>query len=375
MAIDPNQRLAADMADAANALLETMDSAQTASACMDWPSEEERRTWFFTPTDHGGVSLHALQADQQRLVMALVATALSTPGYVTASLILGQENVLDQLEGFGVDFGRTRGRDPMLYWIRFFGRPGDHRWSWRFGGHHLSINITIADDRVTSTTPCFMGADPARTPLLGPHLHQPLGGAEDLGRELVRSLHAEQAAQAILPVPPVDIVGANRPRLSDGDRPLGLPVVWRGRFEQELDQLLDRMQRKTEERLGLTESHVDELAFSTTPRGVPGNSLSQDQRSLLVALLTTYIGRIADDVADLQLAKVRASLDELHFLWAGSTEPGAPHYYRIQGGDLFIEYDCAQRDGNHVHTVWRDLATDFGGDPLAEHYTTTDSHH
>lgn len=374
MTIDPNQRLATDMAAAADALLQTLDESQIAAACMAWPSEQERRTWFFTPTDHGGVSLHELDPHQQRLVMALVATALSTPGYVTASLILGQENILDQLEGFGVDFGRARGRDPMLYWVRIFGRPGDRQWAWRFGGHHLSINMTIFDGRVVSTTPCFMGADPARTPLLGPHLHQPLGGAEDLGRELVRSLDTAQAARAVLPVPPVDIVGANRPQLSEGDRPLGLPVVWRGRFEQEIDQMLDGMQRRTEEGLGLTEAHIDELAFSATPKGVAGADLSPEQRSLLVDVLTAYIGRIADDVADLQLAKVNASLDQLHFLWAGSTEPGLPHYYRIQGGDLFIEYDCAQREGNHVHTVWRDLATDFGGDPLAEHYTTG-SHH
>ena len=38
-------------------------------------------------------------------------------------------------------------------------------------------------------------------------------------------------------------------------------------------------------------------------------------------------------------------------------------------GHLFVEYDQAQRDGNHVHTVWRDLSLDFGGDPLADHYT------
>jgi hypothetical protein len=43
-----------------------------------------------------------------------------------------------------------------------------------------------------------------------------------------------------------------------------------------------------------------------------------------------------------------------------------------------IEYDNTQTDGNHIHTVWRDSVTDFGGelvgsnrfgeDVLAEHY-------
>ncbi|MEM7321864.1 MAG: DUF3500 domain-containing protein [Actinomycetota bacterium] len=372
--MDPHQRIAAEMSTVAEALLTTLDTSQTAAACLPWPSDDERRTWFFTPTDHGGVSLHELGPAQQRLVMRLLAAVLSHPGYVTTSLIMNQDNLLDQVEGFRVDFDRERGRDPLLFWIRFFGTPGDRQWSWRFGGHHLSINVTVADGRVVSTTPFFMGADPASAPLLGPHLHRPLGGAEDLGRELARSLDPGQAA-ALLPVPPVDIVGSNRPFLTEGDRPLTIPEVWRGRFEGEIDRLLQRMQDVTEEKLGISEAHVDQLAFSFTPKGVAGRDLTADQREVLLALLRTYVGRIDDTLADEQLTKAEHALDDLHFLWAGSTEPGDPHYYRIQGGDLFVEYDCAQRDGNHVHTVWRDLTTDFGGDPLAEHYTNGSHRH
>jgi len=44
----------------------------------------------------------------------------------------------------------------------------------------------------------------------------------------------------------------------------------------------------------------------------------------------------------------------VHFAWAGSIEPGQPHYYRLQGPRLLAEYDNTQRDMNHVHTVWRD---------------------
>jgi hypothetical protein len=47
--------------------------------------------------------------------------------------------------------------------------------------------------------------------------------------------------------------------------------------------------------------------------------------------------------------------------------PGARHYYRVQGGDLLIEYDTTD-DGNHVHTVLRRPRGDFGGDVLAAHY-------
>jgi hypothetical protein len=33
-----------------------------------------------------------------------------------------------------------------------------------------------------------------------------------------------------------------------------------------------------------------------------------------------------------------------------------------------IEYDNTQDQANHIHSVWRDLRRDFGGDLLAQHY-------
>lgn len=68
----------------------------------------------------------------------------------------------------------------------------------RKGGHHISVNIRIVNGQVTSTTPCFLGSDPASTPLLGPHLHRPLGGVKDVGRELARSLDVTQARGAVV---------------------------------------------------------------------------------------------------------------------------------------------------------------------------------
>ena len=56
--------------------------------------------------------------------------------------------------------------------------------------------------------------------------------------------------------------------------------------------------------------------------------------------------------------------------WIGATknEPGAAHYYRIQGPTFLIEYDNTQNNANHQHIVWRDFAGDFGDDLLAKHY-------
>ena len=38
------------------------------------------------------------------------------------------------------------------------------------------------------------------------------------------------------------------------------------------------------------------------------------------------------------------------------------------GPTILVEYDNQQTNANHIHTVWRDLRHDFGGDLLAEHY-------
>src|SRR5262249_3316769 len=83
---------------------------------------------------------------------------------------------------------------------------GQAAWGWRFGGHHVSLNNLVVEGAVRSTTPCFLGTDPATSPLLGGTSLRPLGAVEDLARELVRSLSPGQAARAVLlPRAPSDI--------------------------------------------------------------------------------------------------------------------------------------------------------------------------
>ncbi len=371
-----SEAVASQMAEVVGELLDSMTPDQRESATWPFPSNDERMLWFYTPTNHGGLPLTDMSSPQHRIVQRLLASALSEAGYNTAAIILGQENILDRVEGFGVDFGRDRGRDPLLYWIAVFGEPGMDTWGWRFGGHHVSLHFTISNGRVVSSTPCFMGADPASVPLLGPHLHRPLGGVEDLGRELVHSLDDSQLGAALgSPAAPSDIVGSNRSELTEGDEALPLPLIWRGRFEAQMEEALNRMQENTDAALGITAELSTAMAFTTNPKGLAAKDMNASQREVLKELLGTYVGRIHDDLADQEMAKVNAGFDGLHFLWAGGTEVGVPHYYRVQGGRLLAEYDNAQRQGNHVHTVWRDLSNDFGGDPLAQHYTESDHHH
>ena len=360
------------MAEAASRLLDSLDGEQRSAATWSFPAQNERTAWFYTPTDHHGLALADMTGTQQRRTHELVASGLSTPGYVTAAAIIGLENVLDQVEGWRADFGRDRGRDPQLYWVAVFGRPAPGgTWGWRFGGHHVSLNFTIVDGEVVGTTPLFFGADPASMPLLGPHPHRPLAGAEDLGRELVRSLTEPQLATALVsPVAPSDIVTGNRSLVADGDGLLPLPLVFRQPLAEPTNRMMREAQATADEVSGITDAERAALGFTAQPKGVGVDGFSGDQRELLLALIDVYLHRLPDDVADDEHARAVAGFDSLRFAWAGSTEPGRPHYYRLQGATLLVEYDNTQRDVNHVHTVWRDLRTDFGGDALADHYAT-----
>jgi hypothetical protein len=377
----PRREVAARMAEAALHLLDSLDADQREVAAWPFDDQAERTSWFYTPTDHGGLPLGAMRPAQQRLAHRLVASGLSRPGFVTVATVMGLENVLDQLEGWTAQWGRERGRDPGLYYVRIFGDPaGDAPWAWRFGGHHVSVNHLIADGEVVGSTPNFLGADPASSPLLGPHLLRPLAAAEDLGRELVRSLDEHQRHHAVLaPVAPTDLVSANRAAYGEGegDLPLPLAEVWRGRFEGDLGRLLERVQADAEATAGLLPAHLEAVRLTARARGLSASELRADQREILRALLDVYVGRIPDELADAEVAKYAddAGLERLRFAWAGGLEPGEGHYYRVQGPELLAEYDNTQRGANHIHTVWRHPHNDFGGDALRAHYASGHHHH
>jgi hypothetical protein len=305
--------------------------------------------------------------------MRLVASGLSTPAYVTVATVMGMENVLDQAEGFVARFDRERGRDPGLYYLRVFGEPGGAApWGWRFGGHHVSLNNLVVGGEVVATTPCFLGADPAVSPLLGGAALRPLAQVEDLARDLARSLPPELAARAVLlDRAPSDLVTANRSRIEPGNRVIPLTGIWRAGFPDPDEQAkLQATSDAIDAAVGYDDADHGVLAYTAAPKGVPALELDGAQREMLRLLLGTYLGRVPDGVSPLDRYRDDAALDAVHFAWAGPTEPRAPHYYRLQGPRLLVEWDNTQRDANHAHSVWRDPTADFGLDVLAAHRAT-----
>jgi hypothetical protein len=105
------------------------------------------------------------------------------------------------------------------------------------------------------------------------------------------------------------------------------------------------------------------------PVGIAASAMTDAQRAQLVKLVEVYAATFEAGLAQARMARVRqGGIEKIRFGWAGATERGRQHYYRVQGPLFLIEYDASQDGGNHIHSVWRDFSGDFGRDLLREHY-------
>lgn len=367
------------MADAACRWLDSLSADQKNEALYPGPTsasresqeaDRERTTWFYTPTDHGGLPLGRQRPAQRQLAMKLLAGGLTLEGYVVAATIIGLENVLDRIEGFQAQFNRERGRDSGLFYVRVFGDPRETpTWGWRFAGHHLSVNYLIVDGDVASSTPLFLGADPASAPLPGGAHLRPLGGIEDLARRFAGTLsQSQQSRMQLLDRAVSDIVTGNRAVLEDGAQAMHMRDLWRDRStDDELTQLLDQLDAQAQADSKFTAADHRTMAYHATPNGLSAAELDADQRELLRALARAATASPVV-TSPVQTAWDDEVLSGLHIAWGGPVAAHGPIYFRLQGPRLLYEYDNTQRGANHAHTVLRDPANDFGMDTLRSHY-------
>lgn len=313
---------AATMAASAGALLAAVGTGDARGRLALPFDSDARQDWSYVPRSRAGLSLGEMTDPQRRALWALIDTGLSKIGRDKVEGILTIEPILGEIEG-------NRNRDPGRYHVALFGNPagqpatgasaaGVAPWGWRFEGHHLSLHFTVAGE--VATTPAFLGANPARVPRGAHQGLRVLGREEDQGRAFLLSLSAEQRRRAtISPEAPADIITRTSRRVT-------------------LRQL----------------------------EGLPAAEMTDEQRAALVRLIEVYAHNFQPALARAHLERIRgAGVERLHFAWAGGDRPGQSHYYRIQGPTHLIEYD--NRGGDHVHTVFRDLAHDFGESHLARH--------
>ena len=154
----PPPAVAAKMRESTERLLAALPERQRASAMRPF-DDNDRVDWHYTPRSRNGISFKDLDARGRDAVHALLKTALSAVGYRKVVNIIELELVLREMETFGLM------RDPERYHVTVYGTPSrTERWGWRFEGHHLSLNFTLAGDRLVVDTPSFFGANPATVP-------------------------------------------------------------------------------------------------------------------------------------------------------------------------------------------------------------------
>lgn len=284
-----------------------------------------RSCWHYVPVDmleRPGVGLGEMNGRQKKRACELLGTGLSPSGFKTAKAIIDHELILGELErSAGNEHHR---RDPGLYFFSVFGDPSPSSpWSWKVEGHHLSLNFTVLPDNAASWTPFFFGANPAEVRHGGKKGLRILPEEEDLARRLLLLLNGQRKKKAMLSATaPPDILTRAEPLIDPG-----------------------------------------------AARGLSAESMTGDQRKLLMRLVRVYADRLPDGLAWEKLRALKnGEIFDVHFGWSGEETPGRPHYYRLQGPSFFVEYDNTQNYANHIHTVWRDPQGDFGLDLLREHY-------
>ncbi len=297
---------AARMAAAGAAFVAALGESNRRRAQLGFDAPERTR-WRYTPGARAGLMAGDMNAAERAALNRLLAAGLSLTGREKLTNILELELVLRETQG---DF-----RDPGRYTVAIFGKPGGALWGWRFEGHHLSLNFTIAGERVAIDAPSFFGANPAEVGSGPKRGLRALREETDRAWALLGALDEAQRARAVIDT------------RSYGDIVSGTPA--------RLDPL--------------------------KPEGLRASEMNDAQQALLHALITTYAESFADDLRDARLARARAGgAETLYFAWAGATVRGRQFYYRIQGAQFLIEFDASQDGGNHIHTVWRDFRQDFG---------------
>jgi hypothetical protein len=302
------------IAEQASRFLASLDDGQRKKALIAFESSN-RLDWHYIPRSRSGLSLGEMKPGQAEAARTLFATVLNRHGLDLLDGVRLLEDVLREQQG---SF-----RDPGRYFVSVFGTPGRFPWGWRFEGHHLSLNVALPAPVQVSVTPFFIGAHPA---VVGAGTHKGfrlLGATEDLARQIMAGLSDTQRNAALI-----------------ADRSFG-EIVASPQREQDLGQ----------------------------PRGLEVGAMESITRARVEALLDRFLDTLAPDLLAAQRRRIlEQGFERFRFAWAGSLVPGEAYYFRVHGPVTLVEHDNTQNNANHVHSVWRDLAADFGRDALADHY-------
>ncbi len=308
------------MAKAANEYLGKLTAEQRKQTSFTY-DDKERLNWHYIPRPRNGLPIKQLEGEALKTALNLIRSGLSEVGYDQALNVMSLEEVLYLLEA-GVREERRTKRDPQKYYLSIFGTPAETgTWGWRLEGHHLSLNYTIKEGKVASSTPEFFGANPGTIEAgLGRQIRV-LGPEEDMARSILKLCNDEQKKLAWIDTAAPDDLRTGGAMGTD-------PVA---------------AQPET-----------------AAPVGLPASKMNNDQKKLLAELISEYLKNMPSDVVRERRTAIEAGgLDNIHFAWWGDADQHKRHYYRVQGKSFLIEYNNTQNNANHVHSMWRNLSGDF----------------
>ena len=308
------------MKAAADTFLASLTPEQKKKATFGF-TDPHRAAWYFTPQQdkekkftRKGARLEEMTAEQKKAALALLRTGTSAKGYEQATTIIGLENLLLELEGPKGAMTRNSG----WYFVSVFGDPSNTgKWGWRFEGHHLSVNYTLDKGEVVVGAPMLFASNPAEVKDGAKKGLRPLPEIEDHLRALVKALDAEQTKVAKQ--------AKDFPEIKEGQAGAGVG----------------------------------------DPTGISADKLTAEQKATLLKLLQAYADRMPEELAANEMKKVKGTPDaKLFFAYSGTTMPGEPYTYRVQGPEFVVEFlnvqaDAAKNPANHIHSAWRRLPLDF----------------
>ena len=343
--VDAQMRSSAAMQGAATAFVKSLTAEQKAIATMGF-GDSRRMDWHFLPRERKGLAVRHMTDAQKQLALSLVDT-VGPIGSKKVRAIMLLDDLLRTLEPEKIKLEGHKGeiyeveRGSGYYNFVVYGTPAAKgTWGWSAEGHHVSVNITVVDGQISST-PLFLGTDPAEVKEGAQKGLRILSAEEDQARELLLSL--DEAQRKIAMVSPTtfgDIVSFNQ-RKAD---PLYTPQV------------------------------------GVWSVGLPVSKMTDAQKTLLRRLLDTHLSNMPEEVAAARAKRLYESdFNQIFFAWTGSTRRAERYYYRVQGPTFLIEHDHSQpvsasiadKTPNHIHNVWREFNGDFGEDLLRKHYNST----
>jgi uncharacterized protein DUF3500 len=326
----------AEIKQAAISFVSSLNNMQKQTALLAF-NDTARVKWNNLPVGlraRAGINVGNMTEEQRKLFHRILSASLSSQGYLKASSIMQLDELLNQyydslyyqgeLNDENLKGIRSLQWSPRNFYLAFFGQPSDSVWGYKVEGHHLSINFTFVNDKL-SVTPFFVGTDPAEFPIMMYAGLRILGQEEDLGVKLIRLLSTVQQKEATKSTDvPRDIITA----AESGKR------------------LIDNW-------------------------GIQASEMTKEQQTVLQYIIREFVFNLEYEKAIIEYDKIiKAGIDKIYFGWIGLYDESKPHYYVLNGPTFLIEFDnCGGNGkGNHIHAIWREKGNEYGEDVLKKHY-------